>query len=198
MTEKSKSSAEIEDIYVQFKDSDLGEQISSSLYKLEHISDHHVKERRHHFRMTNIFVGIMTGLILMIAGLNLYNLYYFYGDTMVIIDSVNGLDSTVVDISKNMENVALTMKKINVHMAYMDAMYSDIGSMSKTMPLMQQNMFSVGYNMGELNNTMGAINGDMEVIDHHVKNMSSHVGNMRHNVHQMARPMGKFNQFFPD
>lgn len=89
MTENSNTSSEIEDGDGPFKDTELGDQISSSLYKLEHISDHHVKERRNHFRSTNNFVAIISALILIIAGLNLYNLYYFYDDTMEIIKSVS-------------------------------------------------------------------------------------------------------------
>ncbi len=181
-----------------FKDSDLADQISSSLHKLEFISDHHVKERRNHFRKTNVFVFVISGLILVIAVLNLYNMYYFYNDSMAIINTVNQLDHTVDDISANMVSISSSMKGINTHMEYMDDVYYDVSSMSDTMPSMRISMSDMGENMGNLNDTIGTINGDMTVINYHLKSMSSNVTGMEYNVHQMSRPIGKFNQFFPD
>ncbi len=79
---------------------------------------------------------------------------------------------------------------------------SEISYFGWICPILQQEssyyMSSVGRTMGVLNDTIGVIDGDMSVIDHYVRNMSVHVGNIRYNVHQIARPMGKFNQLFPD
>ena len=86
MTQKSSDS---------LKESDLGILVSSTLHKLETISDHHVKERRKNFRITNVLVFIVSALLLIIGVINMYYLYGFYQSTMRIINTVHELDSTV-------------------------------------------------------------------------------------------------------
>ena len=179
------------------KDSDLGLLVSSTLHKLEHISDHHVKERRHHFRITNIYVGIISALILIIAVFNLYYIYDFYKETMNIINTIHALDDTVKIISDDMVQVTSTMAKFKSHMGNMQGIYADVSSMSDVMPLMENNMSGVKTDMGHLNQNMQEISSDMSMIDFHLKNMSGNVTHMEKNIHDMARPMGKFNSILP-
>ncbi|MCU7837261.1 MAG: hypothetical protein KZQ83_18710 [gamma proteobacterium symbiont of Taylorina sp.] len=177
--------------------SGIGILISSSLYKLEHISDHHVRERRRSFRITNIFVGVVSALIFLIAVVNLYNIYYFYDETMSIINTTHDLNNTVIDIAANMNQITGSMLNINHHMASMEGVYVDVASMSDIMPLIQNNIADVGQDVAYFNRNMSAISGNMNVIDHHLKSMSGNVMHIEHNIQQIAEPMGKFNSILP-
>jgi len=177
--------------------SGIGILVSSSLYKLEHISDHHVKERRRSFRITNIFVGIISALIFLIAVVNLYNIYYFYDETMNIINMTSNLNQTVMDISANMNQITTSMQKVNQHMNSMEGVYEDVASMSAVLPLMQNNMSAIGVDVAYFNQNMDIISGNMNVIDYHLKNMSTNVRHIEHNIWQISEPMGKFNSVLP-
>jgi hypothetical protein len=175
----------------------LNGQLSASLYRLEHISDHHLKERRHHFRITNIFVWVISSCILVIAGLNIYHLYSFYKESIVIIDTVDNLDMTVVNIAKNMKNISSSMSSINNDMAHLDDIYGDIASMSNRMYLMRNSLASVGNDIGVLNGTIYIMNQNVDGIDFYLRHMSDNMGYMGYNVQQISRPMGMFNRFLP-
>ncbi len=179
------------------RDQKIGSIVSSSLYKLEHISNHHVKERRKSYRITNLFVITVAIFILMIAVANLYNLHGFYNETIVIVDTVNSLDSTVETISSSMISVTASMEKINRHVKDMEGVYLDVSAISGVMPLMQNNMALVGGDMGSINNGMDGINKNMNAIDFHLKSMSSNVSRIRYNIRQISEPMGKFNSMLP-
>lgn len=203
MTDNSKSNSSNAHTSGKSKEEDslinsgIGILVSSSLYKLEHISDLHVKERRRHFRITNIFVWIVSVLIFLIAVFNLYNIYYFYDETMEIIDTIHGLDNTVNDIGQTMKQITLSMSKFNNSMESMEGVYSDVASMSEVMPLMQSNMSDAGVDISYLNQNMSAISMDMNVIDYHLKSMLGNVMHIEQNIHQIAKPMGKFNSILP-
>ena len=175
----------------------IGALISSCLYKLEYISDHHVKERRRHFRITNIFIVIVSALILIIAASNLYNLLDFYDETNLILNSVNNLDKTVENVSTSMKSITVSMGKINAHMTHMEGVYQDISSIGEVLPLMQENMVYIGKDMGGLNQNMHGITKDMGAIDHHISNMSGNVSGIRYNVKQMSDLAGPFNSMMP-
>jgi len=179
------------------KNTELGFLVSSCLYRLEHISDHHVKERRRHFRITNIIVAIISAFILIIAVFNLYYIYDFYKETMNIVTTIHDLDDTVKVISLSMDQVTVSMGNMKNDMTYMQGVYVDVSAMSDTMPLMQDNMAILRVDMGAMNQSMQQISTDMYAIDYHLKSMSGNVTQMEHNIYDMARPMGKFNDILP-
>lgn len=193
MTDSAKENS-IDDVLIDQK---LGALITSSLYKLEYISNHHVKERRRNFRITNIFVMVISALIFIIAVANLYNLNGFYNETTAIVDTVIKLDSTVEVISENMNSIAGSMKKIDRNMEHMEGIYTDIHSISGILPSMQGNMALVGNDMGSVNPGMKGMNENMSAVGFHLNNMSINVSRIRYSVHQMAEPMGKFNSILP-
>jgi len=179
------------------RDQKLGALISSSLYKLEYISDHHVKERRKSFRITNIFVMVVSAFIFIIAAANLYNLNGFYDETLIIVDTVRELDNTVDVIADNMVSVTGSMKEISRHVGHMEGIYSDVSSIASVLPLMQGSMTLIGNDMGRVNPSMKGMSQDMNVVGFHLNNMSINVSRIRYSVHQMADPMGKFNSILP-
>ena len=192
-SESSKDSESID----QLVNTELGSLISSSLYKLEHISNHHVKERRRHFRITNIFVMVFSTLILIIAAFNLYYIYDFYDETRNIVKTVSDLDHTVKNISVSMVKVTGSMAQFKEHMDSLEGIHADVSSMSNTMPLMQSNMAIIETDMGKLNQNMTGISADMTMIDNNLRGMSGNVSNMGHNIYEMSKPAGKFNTILP-
>jgi|GEM_PF-3115837 len=185
------------DEFDNLKNTELGLLVSSCLFRLEHISDHHVKERRRHFRVTNMIVAIISSLILIIAVFNLYYIYDFYKETMHIIQNIHDLDDTVKIISVSMDQVTTSMGNMKDDMNHLQGVYGDVSSMSGTMPTMQENMSALTSDMVHLNQSMHHISSDMQVIDFHLKSMSGNVTQMEHNIYDMARPMGKFNDVLP-
>jgi len=179
------------------KDSELGFLVSSTLHKLEHISDHHVKERRKHFRITNLVVYIVSVLLLLIAVVNMFYLYDFYTNTIRIINTTHQLDKTVVVISSNMKKIEQNMDKYTKHMASMEDVYKDVSSISSVMPEMQNSMSTLQYSMSDMNKIMAFVNRDVQLIDFHLKGMTNKVSNLGIDMYKIARPMGKFNGMLP-
>ncbi|MFK5893222.1 MAG: hypothetical protein QM504_08385 [Pseudomonadota bacterium] len=179
------------------KNSQLGFLVSSTLHKLEHVSDHHVQERRKHFRVTNFFVFIVSALLMIIAIVNMFYLYGFYQNTLRIIKTTHALDNTVIDISKSMNKIKQSMGKFNTHMSSMEGVYSDVSSISSVMPDMQKSMSSFQSNMNKMNRVMEFVNRDIQLIDFHLKGMTNSVSNLGSDMYKIARPMGMFNGMLP-
>ncbi len=179
------------------KNSQLGFLVSSTLHKLEHISDHHVSERRKGFRITNMLVMIVSGCLLLIAIVNMYYLYNFYNDTMRIIKTTHTLDETVIDITSSMANMNKNMAKFNAHMDSMPGVYDNISSITKLMPEMNTSMHSIQTNMENMNDVMAFVNRDIQLIDFHLHTMTNRVRHIGGNMYQLARPMGMFNGILP-
>jgi len=179
------------------KGSDLGLLVSSTLHKLEHISDHHVKERRGHFRVTNTIVIIVSVLLLLIACINMYYLYHFYIDSKRIIDTAHGLDDTVLIISKSMKKITGKMEKFSQHLDSMPAVYDDISSLTEVMPTMQKTMVDFQMNVKQMNTVMNFVNKDIQLIGFHLSTMTQKVSYMGSNIQQLAKPMGMFNGILP-
>ncbi|MFK5986818.1 MAG: hypothetical protein QM479_15535 [Pseudomonadota bacterium] len=179
------------------QNSELGFLVSATLHKLEHISDHHVKERRKHFRITNLVVSIVSGLLFLIAVANMYYLYDFYNNTMRIISTTHTLDNTVLDITRTMDEMKNKMVKFNQHMASMPIVYKDISGITAVMPEMQNSMSALQNNIYEMNKIMRFVNRDIQLIDFHLHIMTRKVSNMGVNMFHLARPMGMFNGILP-
>lgn len=187
----------VESVTDKLKDTDLGLLISSCLYKLEHISDHHVQERRRNFRVTNLIVGVISAFILIIAVFNLYYIYDFYMETMKIVNNIHDLDDTVKIISSDMQVITQSMTEFNKHMSSMQGITQDVQAMSGQLPLMQQSLGGIYGDMSALNRSMGQINQSMLSIDNDLKHMSGNVGQMGRSIYEMSVPMSKFNSVLP-
>jgi GTP1/Obg family GTP-binding protein len=179
------------------QDSELGFLVSSTLHKLEHISDHHVTERRKGFRITNIMVIIVSILLFLIATINMYYLYYFYDDTIRIIKTTHSLDNTVLKITRSMKNMNENMAKFNKHMDSMPAVYENMASMSHLLPKMNSSMLSIKTDMQNMNHVMVFVNRDIQLIDFHLYSMTGKVRHIGGNMNQLAKPMGMFNGILP-
>jgi len=179
------------------KNSPLGFLVSSTLHKLEHISDHHVKERRKHFRITNFIVYIVSALLVIIGIINMFYLYDFYNNTMRIIATTHALDETVILITNNMDQMDYTMGKMNTHMSSMQGVYQNVSSISSILPKMQSTMLGFKGDMSDMNNTMEFVNRDIQLIDFHLNDMTGKVSNLGVNMYKIARPIGMFNGMLP-
>jgi len=179
------------------KNSQLGFLVSSTLHKLEHISDHHVKERRKHFRITNFIVYIVSALLVIIGIINMFYLYDFYNNTMRIITTTHALDETVITITNNMNQMDHTMSKMNTHMSSMQGVYQDVSSISSVLPKMQNTMSGFEVDMSNMNKIMDFVNRDIQLIDYHLNDMTAKVSNLGVNMYRIAKPIGMFNGVLP-
>jgi len=179
------------------KNTELGLQVSSTLKKLEYISDHHVKERRKHFRLTNVFVKIISSLLLLIGLVNIYYLFVFYQSTMSIIKTTHQLDETVVDITSTMNLINQSIGNFETYMRDMPDINQEMTAISSILPKIAKSMNNVHGNMEKMNGVMSLVNQDLHYIDFHIQGMTSNVNNLNINIHKIAEPMGKFNSFLP-
>lgn len=174
---------------------ELGFVVASTLHKLEHVSNFHVKERRKHFRITNIIVIGISLLLFFIALVNVFFLYDFYKSTMKIIGITHDLDNTVVQITSQMDDINHTLAKYNQHMGHMKGMYEDINSISTVMPSMSSNLSDIQYSVMGMNSVMKFVNKDIHLIDVNLQHMTHNVSLMGGNIYQIAKPISKFNKF---
>ncbi|MBF0265271.1 MAG: methyl-accepting chemotaxis protein [Gammaproteobacteria bacterium] len=180
-----------------FKNTELGLQVSSTLRKLEYISDHHVKERRKHFIITNIFVKIVSGFLLIIGLVNIYYLFDFYQSTMNIIETTHRLDETVVDITSTMNLIDKSVSTFEYYMKDMPNINDQMKEISGILPDISQSMNNVHGNMQKMNSVMSLLNHDLNYIEFHVQSLTTNVNNLNFNIHNIAEPMGKFNSILP-
>ncbi len=176
---------------------ELGKIVAQTLHKLEYISDHHVKERRKNFRITNMIVLTISFLLVIIAMINVLYLYDFYDSTMRILDTTHHLDDTVVKISNSMVTITEAMMRYNQHMQSMQYIYQDMDSLAQTIPQMQSSLSAIRQQMSQTERLLLLVNRDIQLIDTDLHQMSYQVSLMGGNIHEMAKPMDKFNSFLP-
>jgi hypothetical protein len=160
-------------------------------------TQYHIDERQRHFQITDLFIVVVSFMLVVLAIFNIYYVRVLYKDMTGIVVTMESMYGHLMKVDQNVSVISDNVEKFDNHMQHMTAINTNIDSLSKSMPkvradmdIMRDDMLGFSHDMGLLGNAMGS-------IDQRMFEMKGGMAVMRNNMRQIANPMGAFNPMMP-
>ncbi len=157
----------------------------------------HLDERHRHFHITNVILGVMSILLIVLAVFNVYYIHVLYKDMSGIVGNMESMHSRLKVVKTKMESITGRVELIDDHMENMDRINRHTSRLASTMPEISAAMHSIGLEVNGIEQDMQLMSAGMHNVDQRFGHITGGVGVMRQNVRQMSRPMGIMNPMLP-
>ena len=165
--------------------------------RLGRITQMHLDERHHHFRINKLVVVFISLVLIIIAGFNIYYVRILWKDLNGIVDNMDSMHTNMQVVSGKMEHMTNNVKSFEFYMRYMDEINEHTSTMAGVLPRMSSSMHEMTDDIVVMETNMQPMSQGMISIDQRFGQMSLGVASMRHHVKQISRPMGAMNPFMP-
>jgi hypothetical protein len=157
----------------------------------------HLDERQHHFYINKLIVLIISVILMILAGINVYYVAVLYEDLNGIVDNMDSMHGNMKKVSKRMVRITDNVKEFEHYMRRMDNIVHNTGEMASMMPSISSSMHQMEAEIAVMDQDMGQMATGMSHIDRRFERMTQGVTIMRVHVREIARPMGSLNPFMP-
>jgi len=157
----------------------------------------HLDERQHHFYINKIIVIIISVLLMILAGINVYYVAVLYEDLNGIVDNMDSMHGNMQKVSRRMIHITDNVKKFEHYMQRMDSIVRNTGEMAGMMPSISSSMHQMEADIAVMDADMARMAAGMSHVDKRFEHMTQGVAIMRVHVREIARPMGSLNPFMP-
>ncbi|WP_456449038.1 translation initiation factor 2 [Thiolapillus sp.] len=157
----------------------------------------HLDERQHHFHINKIIVVIISVILIVLAGINVYYVAVLYQDLNGIVNNMDSMHGNMKKVSKRMIHITDNVKEFEHYMRRMDNIVHNTGEMAGMMPSISSSMHQMEADITVMDADMGRMATGMSHVDQRFQHMTQGVAVMRVHVREIARPMGSLNPFMP-
>ena len=157
----------------------------------------HLDERHHHFRINKQVVLIISLVLMIIAGFNIYYIRILWHDLNGIVDSMDSMHTNMQTVSGKMQDMTNNVMAFERYMRHMDHINLHTATMADLIPSISGSMQGMTVDVVQMEYDMRPMGQGMIVIDQRFGEMSVGVASLRHNMQEIARPMGSMNPFMP-
>ena len=165
--------------------------------RLGRITQMHLDERHHHFRINKLIVIFISVVLIVIAGFNIYYVRILWKDLNGIVDNMDSMHTNMQVVSGKMEHMTDNVNTFEHYMRYMDKINEHTAKMAGVLPKIGSSMHDMTEDIVQIEQDMQPMTQGMISIDQRFNQMSLGVASMRHHVREISRPMGSMNPFMP-
>lgn len=157
----------------------------------------HLDERHRHFKVTDKVIFGISIFLLIVAMFNVYYVWVLSKDLDGIVSNMESMHDQLVKVDDEMTVIAESIERYDDHVAYMNTITNNVGSMTDAMPHVRVNMDHMTEYMQVIEKDMVGMNHAMEHISEQMHHMKNGMSFMRSNVREFSRPIGAMNPVLP-
>lgn len=157
----------------------------------------HLDERHRHFRVTDKVIFGISIFMAIIAVFNVYYVWVLSADMDGIVNNMESMHEQIVKVDGEMTLIAASIERYDSHIAYMNNITNNVGTMTAVMPIVRVSMDGMTDDMQAIEQNMRNMSDNMTGMSVQIDQMRHGMGGMGNSVRHISRPMGFMNNFMP-